>query len=115
MSKQYSDSDEVPFACDLTALNAEQRIRYAQIREQLHESVQEVRELTNGYSFRYPADDPMIPLLAEFISLERRCCPFLDFTMNIERKPGPVWLALTGPSGVKEFLRAEMGIDELPG
>jgi hypothetical protein len=110
MSKQYSD--QTALACDLTALNPEQRERYQHVRERLHESQQEIREVTNGYTFRYPVDDSILSLLAEFMDIEGRCCPFLNFALDVKTERGPAWLTLTGPEGVKEFLRVEMSIDK---
>lgn len=108
MTEQYTDGTTL--ACDLTALDSKQRKRYQRVREQMRKSIQEVREVTHGYAFRHSAEVSMLLLLAEFISLESRCCPFLEFTLDVESKRGPAWLTLTGPEGVKEFLRAEMSI-----
>jgi hypothetical protein len=110
MSKQYSD--QTALACDLTALNPGQRERYQYVREQLRESQQEIREVPNGYAFRYPVDASIFSLLVEFMDLEGRCCPFLNFALDVKTERGPVWLTLTGPEGVKEFLRAELSLDE---
>ena len=110
MSKEYLN--QTAFVCDLTALNAEERKRYQVVLEKLQDSVQEVREVANGYAFRHPAHVSVLLLLAEFIRLERRCCPFLEFTLKVETEDGPAWLTLTGPEGVKEFLRAELVFDE---
>jgi hypothetical protein len=41
--------------------------------------------------------------LAERVSLEARCCPFLDFAMPLSGSGGPAKLRLTGGPGVKEF------------
>jgi hypothetical protein len=99
------------FVCDLTAMNADQRKQYQGVMEQLNKTVQGVEELQNGYVFRYNADSSTVLLIAEFISLERLCCPFLDFTLIVEHEGGPVWLRLTGSEGVKQFLRAELSFD----
>lgn len=109
MSNRYPN--QTAFVCDLTALNAEQRKRYQVVLEKLQDSVQEVKEVANGYAFRHPAHVSVLLLLAEFIRLERRCCPFLDFTLKVETEHGPAWLTVTGPKGVKEFLEMELGID----
>jgi hypothetical protein len=45
--------------------------------------------------------------IAEFVSNERLCCPFLEFTLNVIADEEPVSLSLTGPAGTQEFLRAE--------
>ena len=48
--------------------------------------------------------------LAEWVTLEQRCCPFLDFSLETGRDG--VMLRLTGPEGTPEFLREEL---QLPG
>jgi hypothetical protein len=102
---------QTTLVCDLTALNAKQKERHQMVLKRLQQSVQEIREVANGYAFRYPAEISILLLLAEFISLESRCCPFLEFTLHVETEHGPAWLTLTGPEGVKEFLRAELGLE----
>ena len=102
---------ESQLVCDLTAMNTEQRKRYQAVLEHLHKTVQGVEEIENGYAFQHDTDASTLLLLAEFISLERLCCPFLDFALVVERERGPVRLRLTGPEGVKQFLRAELGFD----
>lgn len=37
-------------------------------------------------------------------SREWLCCPFFDFTLQVERDGGPVRLGLAGGPGVKEYL-----------
>jgi hypothetical protein len=37
--------------------------------------------------------------------MERLCCPFVRYTLEIEPNRGPFWLRMTGVEGVKEFLR----------
>jgi hypothetical protein len=53
----------------------------------------------------------MIVKAAEFMALERLCCPFLNFVLEIEPDQGPLWLKLTGPEGVKQVLQTELGLD----
>lgn len=45
---------------------------------------------------------------AEFITLERLCCPFLSFQLAVAEEKGPLWITLTGPEGVNDFLRLEL-------
>ena len=107
-----SSKDSQPFACSLTALNAEQRKRHAELAKTLHESVKEVQELPDGYAFRLPDDAKTIVATAEFISYERLCCPFFKFNLEVESDGKPVWLKLTGREGVKQFLKTEFGINK---
>lgn len=63
-------------------------------------------ETENGYVFGFPSDDDSIAMLNEFILLERRCCPFLDFRLTLPRGGGDIRLELSGPEGAKEFIGA---------
>jgi hypothetical protein len=101
-----------PLSCNITALSPRQRLRIRALLDEFHSGRQEVRELSNGYSVRLPAEGSTIRDAAEFISLERLCCPFFDFALQAEREGGPVWLALTGRNGVKEFARLEFGLQQ---
>lgn len=70
--------------------------------------LEEIRELADGYEFRLADDSSAITTAAEFISLERLCCPFLNFGLEIKAEGGPVWLRLRGREGVKAFIREEI-------
>ncbi|GGE29531.1 hypothetical protein GCM10011571_34570 [Marinithermofilum abyssi] len=97
-------SRHIPIACVPSAMSVEQRKKYEQLLEEMSKCRLEISELPDGYAVCYPAESSMIIKLAEFISLERFCCPFLNFELHVESN-GPVWLHLTGPEGVKEFLK----------
>jgi len=101
---------ESPFACNVGGISAERRPRYVALARKLISSKQEVRELSDGYEFRLPADEATIKEVAEFISFERQCCPFFDLELAIEREGGPLWLRFKGREGVKEFIRIEFGL-----
>jgi len=70
----------------------------------------EIKELPNGYGVRFPNNSSLFTALAEWATLEQLCCPFLTLTIESQRDQGPVWLRVTGENGVKDFLRAELGI-----
>ena len=105
-------SNESAIACvrEPGVLSPEQRERHQALGQQLESAVQEVQELPDGYAIRYSAETVSVLTLAEFITFERLCCRFLNFGLEVEREEGPVWLRITGGEGVKEFLRAEIGI-----
>jgi hypothetical protein len=103
-------NDEAPFACNVMALSKDQRTRYSVLTKQLIAEKEEVRELSDGYAFRFAATSESIEDLAEFITYERLCCPFFDFDLTVERNKGSLWLKLRGRDGVKEFIRSEFGI-----
>ncbi|MEE9198269.1 MAG: hypothetical protein V3U26_00570 [Dehalococcoidia bacterium] len=101
---------ESPIACNMAAFDAAQRERHGALMEHLRSATQEVRELPNGYSLRLPPEQSMCLAVAEFITLERLCCPFLSFALEVEREGGPLWLRMTGRDGVKQLLKAELGL-----
>lgn len=107
-------SDAIPVACVPQALSREERDRARDLRRELAAATVETRSLPSGYSYRYraDADADVFRKAAEWVTLERRCCPFLTFTLRWGQGQAAPWLDLTGPAGTREFLRAEM--PELP-
>lgn len=97
------------FVCDMNAIAPANRQRHINIARELFQAAQAIRELPNGYAFRLPDETPLVMKAAEFIANERLCCPFFGFMLEIEPSGGPLWLHLTGPEGVKPFIRAEIG------
>ena len=68
-------------------------------------------ELPDGLALSFRGDAAAFVQLAEWISLERRCCPFLAFALEWKQDDS-VSVRLTGEPGVKEFIAAEMGITQ---
>lgn len=96
-----------PLACNMDVFTSAQRESHVQTTTELIQAVQSIQEVGNGYEFRLPNQTEFISKIAEFISNERLCCPFLKFTLNVFSNNEPVSLSLTGPIGTQEFLRAE--------
>lgn len=109
MTSKAHVEQQSPFACVMEAIEPDKRQQHIATAEYLFRSVNEIRELPNGYAFRLPNQSEILLKVAEFVSLERLCCPFFGFTLEIEPEGGPVWLELTGREGVKPFIRAEIG------
>ncbi len=97
-------NDPTTLACDMTAIPDGERERHRRAAEHLLGAVADVEEASNGYRLRLPADGETIRRTAAFVSRERLCCPFFDFTLEVGRGGGPVWLALSGGPGVKDYL-----------
>ncbi len=96
------------FACNLLALTPEQRQRHASVTQRLGHEIVAVAEVPDGYTFQFAPQAETLQLLAEFVMQERLCCPFFTFTLRVEAENGPLWLHLTGPAGIKPFIRAEL-------
>ena len=103
---------ESPIACDMSVLSPAQRETHLAMSRELFSDVKEMGELSDGYEFRLDGPN-VIVRAAEFIALEKLCCPFLNFDLEVEAESGTVWLRLTGREGVKAFIREE--ISELLG
>ena len=99
---------ESPIACQMNALTIEERSRQAKLFAELTHVVQRVQELPDGIAVEFSSKADIWMSAAEFITLERRCCPFLSFSMEIKGEDGPMWLRITGREGVREFLAAEL-------
>lgn len=59
---------------------------------------------------RVRCKEPSCPYQGDYgvltiFGLERLCCPFLRFLVEVEPNSGPLWMRLTGREGAKEFLR----------
>ncbi len=70
---------ESPFACDMTAIAEAQRGKHAANISKLFRAVVEVQEIADGYRFRFANSPEILNTAAEFIALERLCCPFFGF------------------------------------
>ncbi len=98
---------QTPLICNLGVFTPAQREAHIQTATQLMQAKQDVRKVQNGYEFRFPSKSELIAKTADFIANERLCCPFLTFTLNVASSSESFSLALTGPVGTQEFLRAE--------
>jgi hypothetical protein len=96
-------SDDMPVACCLTS--AELRERAATLLAQFRPAVIGTEELRDGYAFRVPGDGKWIAMIAKMIVAERECCPFLTFELVAQPNMGPVIVRVTGPAGIKDFLK----------
>lgn len=108
MNEGVGRRSRLPIACDSGALTPEQRERKSSIQRRLRADVQEILELHNGYAFRHSSESSVVLAAAEFVTLERICCPFFDFEMEVEHGGGPLWLRITGEEQAKQVLRAQL-------
>lgn len=107
---QTITDNDTSFACNMAALDAEEKTRVLDLLEELKAKRLEVKEMPNGFAFRYAMDADTFLQAAEFITLERRCCSFFEFELSIEKEGGAMWLRLKGPEGVKDFIKIEFDI-----
>jgi hypothetical protein len=70
------------FSCDLSALDQEQRKRHSILANEVFPKHLEIKELPDGYGFRFPNYRLLFIALSEWITLEQLCCPFLTLSLE---------------------------------
>jgi hypothetical protein len=107
-------------ACDRQAITAGKRPRYNDLFERLQRAIRERDEFPDGYAFRL--DEKVIPPseVAEWMAMERQCCPFLTLQLTAPQLTIPGshegWLLkLTGPAGAKTVLQSVFPVLLEPG
>ena len=108
MTNETGSVRESPIACDMSAIEPGLRAGHIATGGRVFRAAEEIRELSDGYAFRLPNESDTLLDAAEFITLERLCCPFLGFALEVGPEGGPAWLRLTGREGVKAFIREEV-------
>lgn len=98
------NSSGLPIACNLN--DAAFQRRRAELLKTFQGALLETRELVDGYAYEFPSSAKWIAEVAQLITFERECCPFLRFNLRLEPANGPLWLELTGPEGTKDLLQS---------
>ena len=107
MCAAVQKNDAPVFACNLKAISAADRPRYNDLVKRVRAAMRDRSEIGNGFAFKLDSKAVTLPEAAEWISMERLCCPFLTIQISISGNQ-PHWLlTLTGPKGVKPLLDAE--------
>jgi hypothetical protein len=69
----------VPLACDLDAISVSDRPRHGELSRMVAAAIAGKRELPEGIAVQIATERMALGQLAEWISFERKCCPFFDF------------------------------------
>jgi hypothetical protein len=110
---QDKSSDTVgSFYCNTKALSKEDWAHKNQISGKMRSARVEIKELADGYAFRYRPGGVSLVELADWVESEAKCCPFFDMAISVEHEGGPEWLMLRGKDGVKQFIRSEFKLTE---
>ncbi len=102
-----ADDERPVFFCNLSAISPAQRPHYSQLVKKIRAAVRKRTEVREGYEFMLDSRAVELVEIAEWISLERLCCPFLTLEISTSGKQSPWLLRLTGPAGVKPLIREE--------
>jgi hypothetical protein len=95
-------------ACNIQAISAVQRPRYDDLVTRLRAAMRDRRELPDGYNYSLDSAKITLPEVSEWITMERLCCPFLIFQLEIAGEASG--LTMRGPDGVKAVLQEEFPV-----
>ena len=101
--------EESPFLCDMTVFDTSVGHRNIETTKKVFQTVNEVKELSNGFVFLFSGDPDIFSDIMEFVNKERLCCPFMGFNINIDPGQGNIWLKIYGREGIKECIKEEAG------
>ena len=94
--------------CAMNALSPVERQEHAALLQTLRAAIRARRTFRDGYAFELNTSVFGWEGLTRWVALERRCCPFFRFCLELG--PGEALvLNLTGAPGVKRFIEAEIG------
>lgn len=99
---------DLPIACDLSRMTDDQRRREQELLGKFRTQLVQEVETEDGIWYSFAAQPEALAALGEFLGLERLCCPFLTFRLEVSREETSR-LCVSGPPGTKQFLRKEFG------
>lgn len=101
-------SNEKNLTCKLTS--KELRDRKETVLAELRKKILVKVELENGFQYSFEGTDEMVDQLTLFVKTERQCCDFFDYQIQVKGSADKTDLKITGPQGVKGFIRDELGL-----
>ena len=105
--KEKQVETQTGFYCNIKALTPEERAHHKVNTEKLKAKRAQTVEIEKGYEFQYNPADVSVAEVADWVTLESKCCPFFDFHIDLENEGKLVCLRLTGRDGIKAFIRSE--------
>ena len=100
-------TERAKFTCKLTTPELQQRKRT--VITELKSLVKERKEDANSVRYKFESSDKNIDLVSNFIKTERLCWDFFKFNLHVESDSEFIWLTLSGPDGVNDFIKEEVG------
>jgi len=100
------DDQQIPIACDLSRLNDTGRRREQELLRKFRALWVREGETDDGVWLSLPADPGELADLGELLGLERLCCPFLKFQLEVTQEER-CRLYIAGPPGAKDFVLME--------
>lgn len=96
---------DTPIACDLTVFSLSERIKHLAFAKSLLGKARQVIEHKDGFTFVFEQSPLLEMKIADWVSKEKRCCPFFSFELSRANTPPSLSLRISGPDEAKEILR----------
>ena len=96
------------FECRLDVFDDAERARYGALRAAMKTGTTGLTDLPDGFAVGLKPDATLFQQAAEWITLERRCCPFLDLGLEWSAVDA-VSVRLRGGPDVKAYLARVLG------
>ena len=103
------NTENALIACRLDALTPEEREREQELLLWFRSLAVEGVWTGAEHRIDVPADITTLSLLGKFFALERLCCPFLRFGLQVSAKE-TAQLTIAGPEGARRFVETTIGI-----
>lgn len=103
-----SANGDQPIACDLTVFDSGERSEHIALAKELLGQAKGIIEHTNGFTFVFDQSPLVEEQIANWVSKEKRCCPFFFFELTTANTPPALNLRISGPDGAKNILRTEL-------
>jgi hypothetical protein len=110
-AEKQAVNEQSAFYCNTKSLSIKEWAHKGGISAKMRYARTEIKELPDGYAFRFRPDGVSVVELADWVTSEARCCPFFDMGIEVEHEGGPVWLTLRGREGVKQFIKMEFDLN----
>lgn len=112
MAHQAQLKEKIALACKLT--DKEQIRRMNELHQSLFKKVTRTVDHPNSYELVFDKSDAsLLGELAEFITFERLCCPWLLFQLSVQPGEGPISLAMGDSAETKKMVYLVMELDKL--
>jgi hypothetical protein len=98
------------FQCNPGALSSSERAHHKHMTDKLIAGRNAIVETPTGYEFQFSPSTITLAELAEWAAVERKCCPFFDFHIDLEKGGSLLCLRLTGAEGINQIIRGEFQV-----
>jgi len=98
-----TDNNDNQLVCKM--VGAEKAEKKELLKTEIFSQVTKVEEVNNGYILNFEDKDDILLKLTDYLMIEKECCPFFIFDLNIKPNSNGISLKISGQDGAKEMLK----------